>query len=485
MANLTGIEPKEVWRIFEGLCSVPHPSKNEGKIVAYIEKWANDHGFENMKDKIGNLIVRKPATKGMEDKIPVCIQGHVDMVTVAEEGIEIDFDNDGIKPTIDGDWVTAEGTTLGADNGIGVAMGMAIMESNDIPHPPLELLCTIDEEVDMTGAMNLEPNKLNAKIMINIDSEEWGHFTIGCAGGCDGYGEFDYIAEDAPADEKYYRLDVRGLQSGHSGIEIHDGRANALKFMTRLVYNLQEKFDISLSALEGGEKHNAIPGKAYSIVGVKPDKEEEFKKYIDEFFGIIKYEYKSKEPNAEIAAIPTDAPKRIMSKEFATRFIRTLYALPHGVYRWSPDIPGAVQTSLNLAIIKTLDNTIEIHTNQRSSIASERDELATKVKATLELGGARAKISGHYPAWPPNTDAKILETAKKVYKDIYGEDAIVEAIHAALECGIIGEIYPETEMLSLGPNLREVHTPKERCEISTTNECFKFICELMKHIPNK
>jgi dipeptidase D len=485
MAALTGIEPKEVWRIFEGLCSVPHPSKKEDKIVAYIEKWANDHGFENFKDKIGNLIVRKPATEGMGDRIPVCIQGHVDMVTVADEGVEVDFDNEGIKPMIDGDWVTADGTTLGADNCIGVAMGMAVMESTDIPHPPLELLCSIDEEVDMTGAMNLEPNKLDAKIMINLDSEEWGHFTIGCAGGCDGFGEFDYLPDTVNAEEKFYRIDIKGLQSGHSGIEIHDGRANALKIMTRLVYNLQEKFDITLSAIEGGEKHNAIPGKSFAVIGVKPELEAEFKAYVEEFYGILKVELKTKEPNVELFANPADAPAKVMTKEFSTRLIRTFYALPHGVYRWSPDLPSTAQTSLNFAIVKTLDDKVTVHTNQRSSLASERDELANKVKATLELGGAKAEISGHYPAWPPNTDSKVLEFAKKVYKDMYGEDAVIESIHAALECGIIGEKYPDTEMLSLGPNLKEVHTPAEKCHIPTTNECYKFVCELLKNIPVK
>ena len=486
MASLVGIEPKEVWRIFEGLCGVPHPTKKEEKIIAYIAKWAEEHGLKSYQDKTGNLIVSKPATPGMENKLPVCIQGHVDMVTVAEDGVEIDFDNDGIQPYIDGDWVKAKGTTLGADNCIGVAMGMAVMESKDIAHPTLELLCTIDEEVDMTGATFLEANKLDAKVMINLDSEEWGHFTIGCAGGCDGYGKFAYEKEVADMSRySFHRIEISGLRSGHSGIEIHDGRANALKIITRLLYTLQNKFDISLAEIEGGEKHNAIPAKAYAVIAIKAELENELIKYINKFTETVKYEWTKKEPGITVSLAAASAPNKCMTKEFSNRLIKTFYALPHGVYRWSPDIEGAAQTSLNFAIVKTLADEVTVQTNQRSSIASERDELADKVKATLELGGADVEISGHYPPWSPNTDSTILEVGKKVFKATYGKDAVIESIHAALECGIIGEKYPDTEMISFGPNLEEVHTPKERCQISTTEKCYNLVIELLKAIPNK
>jgi len=491
MAALTGIEPKNVWKAFEGLCSVPRPSKKEEKIIAYMENWADEHGFKYKKDKIGNLVISKPATPGMEDRLPICIQGHVDMVTVKNSDTEFDFDNDPIQPYIDGDWVKAKGTTLGADNGIGVAMGMAIMESNDIPHPDFELLCTLDEETGLTGAVQLGTDLLDAKMLINLDSEEWTHFTIGCAGGCDLQASFKY--EESEENKccckdnacKTYRLDIKGLKGGHSGIEIHDGRANAIKFMTRLVYELQERFDICLTSFDGGDKHNAIPHEANAIVGIKENKEAEFKAYIEDYAKRVINEYGKKEPGMEIFAAPAENAARCMDNLFAKRLIRSFYAMPHGVYRWSPDIDGAPQTSMNFAIVETRKDEVFVLTSQRSSVESEKLDISTKVKATLELGGATAKIGGGYPAWPPNTDSKLLKIGQEVYKKMYGEEAVIEAIHAGLECGIIGDKYPGMDMISFGPNLEEVHTPQERCQISTTEKCFDFLVELLKAIPKK
>lgn len=487
MGALSGIEPKKVWEIFEGICQVPRPSKKEEKIIAYLEDWAKKHNFKYEKDDIGNLIIRKPATKGMENKKPVCVQGHVDMVTVKNSDTVFDFDNDSIEPYVDGDWVKAKGTTLGADNGIGLAMGMAVMESDDIPHPDFELLCTLDEETGLTGAIQLGTNLMKAEMFINLDSEDWGHFTIGCAGGCDAEASIKYIAApDACTDKcKSYKLDIKGLKGGHSGIEIHDGRGNAIKFLNRLLYNLQSKFDICLSSIDGGSKHNAIPHEAIAVVGVSAAKEAEFKAYIEEFTATLKNEYGSKEPGMQVIAEPCETPARCMDPIFARRLVKTFYAMPHGVYRWSPDMEGFPQTSLNFAIVETRDDEILVLTSQRSSINSEKYELADKVKATLELIDAEVEIGGGYPAWPPNTDSKILDIGKKVYKDLFGEEVVIEAIHAGLECGLIGEKYPGTDMISFGPTLEEVHTPNERCDIPSTEKCYKLLCELLKNIPDK
>jgi dipeptidase D len=488
MAALTGIEPKNLWRNFEGLCSVPHPSKKEEKIIAYIEKWADSNGFEHEKDEVGNLVVRKPATPGMENRLPVCIQGHVDMVCVKNSDTEFDFDTQGIQPYIDGNWVKARGTTLGADNGIGVAMGMTIMDSGDMPHPDIELLCTLDEETGLTGAVGLSPNILKAKVLINLDSEEWGHFTIGCAGGANAMGTFKYEAKpvcNCASDCKSYKLTVKGLRGGHSGIEIHEDRANAVKLMTRLIYDAMEKFDICMTSIDGGDKHNAIPHECFAVVGVKPENEAEFKAFVEKFFAEAKAEYTKREPGMIILAEPCATPSRCMTKEFQTRFIKSLFALPHGVYHWSPDIPGFPQTSVNCAIVKTEKDTIEVLTSQRSSLESEKMDISNKVKVILELGGAVAEIGDGYPSWPPNADSHILSIGKEVYKKIYGKDAVIEAIHAGLECGLVGEKYPGMDMISFGPNLEEVHTANERVDIPSAEKCFHLVGELLKNIPLK
>ncbi len=485
MGALSGIEPKVVWEHFEGLCSVPRPSKKEEKIIAYLIDWANKHGFKYQQDKIGNLMIRKPATPGMEDRLPVCVQGHVDMVTVKNADTEFDFDNDPIQPYIDGDWVKAKGTTLGADNGIGVAMGMAIMTEEGVAHPDFELLCTLDEETGLTGAVELGTDLMQSKMMINLDSEEWGHFTIGCAGGCDAQAHFKYEASQSACDYNFYRVDIKGLKGGHSGIEINDGRANAIKLVNRLIYQLQDKFDIYLSAINGGDKHNAIPHEAYAIFSVKPEDEAAVAEFVQEYTATIENEWLSKEANMKVLFEKTDKQSKVMTQEFAKKLVKSFYAMHHGVYRWSPELEGVPQTSMNFAIVETREDEVFVLTSQRSSIESEKRDISEKVKSTLELGGAEVEIGGGYPAWPPNTDSKILEIGKEVFKKTFGKEAIIEAIHAGLECGIVGDKYPGTDMISFGPNLEEVHTPQERCEISSTEKCYKFLKELLLEIPKK
>ena len=482
---LSGLEPAKVWEYFEEICNHPHPSKKEEKLSAYILDWARKHNFETQKDKLGNIVIRKKATIGMENRKGVCIQGHIDMVCEKNADVEFDFDKDPIQPYIDGDWVKAKGTTLGADNGIGVAMGLAILDSTNIPHPALELLCTLDEETGLTGAIQLGSNLLDSQILINLDSEEDGHFTIGCAGGINTNGHYNYDSDYVPENTIAYELVVKGLKGGHSGIEIHDGRANAIKLMTRLIKNLMHEYNINLSSFNSGSKHNAIPREAFATIVVPAVVEKYFVEFIDTFQKTILAEWKTKEPNISISATVTEMPKRVMTEDFQTRLINSFYAMPHGVIRMSPDIQGLVQTSTNFAIVETKDDEVLVVTSQRSSVESEKADIASMVKSTLELGGARVKLGDGYPAWSPDINSPILNIAKKVFKNLWGKEPVIEAIHAGLECGLIGEKYPQMDMLSFGPNLVDVHSPDEKVQISTVDKAWKLLLAILKNIPVK
>lgn len=486
MANaLSGIKPELVWHYFEEITKYPRPSKKEEKIAAYIKGWAKDMGFQVQEDKTGNFVVRKPATAGMENRKPVCIQGHIDMVCEKNSDVEFDFDNDPIQAYIDGDWIKARGTTLGADNGVGVAMGMAVLASNDVPHPDMELLCTLDEETGLTGAMTLGTDLLKSEILINLDSEKDGTFTIGCAGGMNTRGIYKYEAGEIPADSTSFKLTVKGLKGGHSGIEIHDGRGNAAKFMNRLLWHLNKNFEIRLSDFNSGNKHNAIPREAFATITVAHSDIDKFKNFVTEFENQYKKEYISKEPNLAIFATETDKVSRVATKEFQTRLFNSFYAMPHGVYRMSPDIKGLVQTSTNFAIVETKNDTIEVLTSQRSSVESEKSDIVNKVAVCFELGGAKVEFGDGYPAWEPNVKSPILHEAKEVYKKIFGKEAHIEAIHAGLECGLVGEKYPNMDMLSFGPNLEDVHSPDERIQISSTENCWNLLKAILNDIPVK
>ncbi len=486
MANkLAGIQPEAVWHYFEEICNVPHPSKKEEKIAAFIIDWAKSKNFEVKTDKLGNIAIRKPATPGMENRKGVVIQGHIDMVCEKNSDVEFDFDTQGIEAYIDGDWVKAKGTTLGADNGIGVAMGMAILDSTDIPHPALEVLCTLDEETGLTGAIQLGTDLITGDILVNLDSEEDGTFTIGCAGGINTAAYFEYKAEAFPANYTAYKLTVKGLKGGHSGIEINDGRANAAKIINRAAYTLINDLDAKLSSIASGNKHNAIPREGFATIAIPTAKIEEFNAFVAKFTEILKSEWISKEPNINFFAEPIAAPARVMTDEFQNRLVKSFYAVPHGVLRMSPDIKGLVQSSTNFAIVETRENEVYCLTSQRSSVESEKINVANKVKTALELGGAKVEMGDGYPAWQPNVNSPILKVAGEVYKNMYGKDAHIEIIHAGLECGLIGEKYPHMDMLSFGPNLRDVHSPDEKVQISSVERCYNFLKEVLKHIPVK
>lgn len=482
---LKGIEPQEVWNYFEEICKYPRPSKKEEKIAAYIKGWAKDNGFEVKEDAIGNFVVRKPATPGMENRKAVCIQGHIDMVCEKNADVEFDFDNDSIQPYIDGDWVKAKGTTLGADNGVGVAMGMAILTAEGIKHPDMELLCTLDEETGLTGAIQLGTGLLRSEILINLDSEEDGTFTIGCAGGINTRGVYKYESEATPSDMVAYKVAVRGLRGGHSGIEINDGRGNAAKFMTRILWNATNKFNIRLADFTSGNKHNAIPREAFATILIAEAATADFHSFIADWDKQYKAEYGSKEPNISISAEKVAAPAKIMTTDLQNRLLNSFYAMPHGVYRMSPDIEGLVQTSTNFAIVETKDDIIDVLTSQRSSVGTEIHDMCGTVAAAFKLGGAEVEYGDGYPEWEPNIHSPILQEAKEVFHNIFGKEPIIQAIHAGLECGLIGEKYPGMDMLSFGPTLKEVHSPDEMIDIPTTQNCWKLLKAIIENVPVK
>jgi len=483
--GLSSLEPKLVWQSFEELTKIPRPSKKEEKVLEFLKNWAKKNNLQFKQDEAGNLVIKKPATKGMENRIPVALQGHVDMVCEKNSDVEFDFDNDPIQAYVDGDFVKAKGTTLGADNGIGVAMGMAVMLSDNVAHPSLELLLTVDEETGLTGANRLATDMLDAKILMNIDSEEEDAFTIGCAGGVNTIGKYLYVADKVPDESATYKISVKGLMGGHSGINIHEGRGNAIALLTRIVWKLVNKMNARIVSIDAPGKHNAIPREAFAVVMIKNAALKDFKNYVDECIERMGREYKTKEPDLKIEYKEVEKPSRVMEINAAKKFINSLLVIPHGVFRMSPDIPGLVQTSTNLAVVITSEKEITVLTSQRSSLESEKQHLANKVRASMELGGAEVESSDGYPSWEPNVNSQILHVSEEVYKKVFGKAPQIVAIHAGLECGLVGEKYPGMDMISFGPNLFDVHTPSEKVQISSVQKIWNFLIELLKNVPVK
>lgn len=485
-AEIAQLEPKIVWEYFYEITKYPRPSKQEEKIVAYVEDLAKKLNLEYQKDKLGNIVIRKPATPGYENKKGFCIQGHLDMVCEKNRDVEFDFDNDSIQTYIDNGWVKAKGTTLGADNGVGVAMGMAILTQPNLQHSDYELLLTLDEETGLTGAIQLGRDLLKTSdILINLDTEDDHVFSIGCAGGINSLGNYKYESESVPTGYVAYEIGVKGLNGGHSGVEIHKERGAATKFITRLLYELQKNFDIRISSIDSGSKHNAIPREAFAHVAVNPSQVTELVAFVVEHNTIIKNEYKSVEKNLIAFAEKIDKVERVMTKEFQTRLLNSFYAMPHGIIRWSPDIEGLVQTSTNFAVIETGNDTIKVLTSQRSSVETEKMNLANQIKSVIELGGGSVIQNDGYPSWEPNMDSSILNLAKEVHTKIFGFEPVIEAIHAGLECGLIGERYPHLDMLSFGPTIVGPHTPDEKVEIVTVDNTWKLLLGIIENLPSK
>ena len=493
--TIKDLDPQIVWKNFYALTQIPRPSKHEELAVEYLYNWGKEHGLETIKDEVGNIIIRKPATPGCENMKGVILQGHIDMVPQKNADTVHDFEKDPIQTYIDGDWVKAKGTTLGADNGLGVAMAMAVLESSDIKHGPIELLCTIDEETGMTGAMALKPGLLQGDILINLDSETEGELYVGCAGGLDASASATYVPAEAPEAHECWSLAVKGFKGGHSGMDIILCRGNANKIAARILYALMTKAGVKLLDLEGGTLRNAIPREAFATVYVPKDKVSEAQNVFSEVADAVKAEYAGTDPDSEFIFKPYECAEgeccshsdecKYVPEPDALRFIRAILACPDGVERMSSEMPGLVETSNNLAMVKIEAGQFSVKTLMRSSVDTAKEALAQKFEAIFSLAGIDTSFAGGYSGWAPNPDSAILATMKKVYNEMYGVEPAVMAIHAGLECGILSGAYPHWDMVSCGPTLMSPHSPDERANIPSVAKCWDFLKAVLENIPVK
>lgn len=476
------LEPVSLWQHFSDLNAVPRPSKKEARVIAFMKAFAEGLNLPFKIDEVGNVIVKKPATPGMEDRKTVILQSHLDMVHQKNADTEFDFLQQGIDMYIDGDWVKAKGTTLGADNGIGVAAIMALLSSKDIPHPALEALFTIDEETGMTGALSLKGGLLDGKILLNLDTEEDTELTIGCAGGVDVTATGNYQAQK-PTGNTAYRISVKGLTGGHSGGDIHLGRGNANKIMNRILFALSKEVNIEIASVDGGSLRNAIPRESVAVVVADNAQDTVLQRVFTNLSGLLKEEYYVTDANLAISIETTEMPESVLDKGFQDKFIRAVYACPNGIYRMSPEIAGLVQSSNNLARVLLGDGNYSVQCLTRSSVDSEKNDLADAITAALELTGATVAQSNGYPGWKPTPKAAIIQIMSSLYEELFGEPAHVNAVHAGLECGILGTNYPDVQMISFGPNIYGAHSPDERAQISSVQKFWKYLLETLKRIP--
>lgn len=480
------LKPAAVFHYFEEICQVPRPSKKEEKIVAYLKEFGKKHNLETKVDEVGNVLIKKPASKGMENCKTVVLQSHVDMVCEKNNNVSHDFLTDPIETIIDGEWMKANGTTLGADNGIGVATELAILADDTLEHGPIECLFTIDEETGLTGAFALKEGFMNGDILLNLDSEDEGELFIGCAGGIDSVAEFNYYEADVPDGYFFCKIEVKGLKGGHSGGDIHLGRANANKILNRFLTLAFNKYDLYLCEIDGGNLRNAIPREAHAIIAIPEANKHDLRTDLNVFTAEVQAEYAVTDPDMELILSSEPARAKAIDADTTQRLLQTLYAVPHGVYAMSQDIPGLVETSTNLASIKMKPgNIIRIETSQRSSTASSKQDIANMVRTVFEMGGAVVTFGEGYPGWKPNTHSEILEIATASYKRLFGVDAQVKAIHAGLECGLFLDKYPGLDMISFGPTLQGVHSPDERMLIPTVEKFWLHLTDILKHIPEK
>ena len=484
--TMKNLKPGGVWNYFYELTQIPRPSKKEEKVIAYLLEFAKKHNLEAKKDEAGNVLIIKEATKGKENLPTVILQGHIDMVAEKNNDTVHDFEKDPIETYIDGEWLKAKGTTLGADNGVGVAAALAILAADNIEHGKLECLFTVDEETGLTGAYALGKDFLKGDILINLDTEEEGEVYIGCAGGKITTATFTYTQETVPANYFWFRVDVKGLNGGHSGSEIHKGLGNANKIITRYLWELSRKYDFALAEIDGGNLHNAIAREAYAIAGVAYNKKENVIVELNTLAPEIEAELKAIDPNLKMVVESTDAPKFVIDKDTTTNLLNGLLACPHGVLGMSFDIPGLVETSTNMASVKMKEgNKIVITTSQRSSTNSLKDYAGNIVNAVFTLAKAEVVHSAGYPGWRPNPDSKVLAVAKESYKKLFGKEPEIMAIHAGLECGLFLEKYPHLDMISCGPTIRDAHSPDEKVHIPSVEKWWDFLLDILKSIPAK
>ncbi len=483
--EILDLEPKGLWKNFYNLTQIPRPSKKEERIRRFMVEFGENLGLETIEDEVGNVIIRKPASPGMENRKGVILQGHVDMVPQKNSSKNHDFENDPIDAWIDGDWVKAKDTTLGADNGIGVAAAMTILESNDIKHGPVEALFTADEETGMTGANGLKAGILKGDILINMDSEDEGELYIGCAGGVDTNAVFQFKPFEVPPNMSPYKISVMGLKGGHSGLDIHLGRGNANKIMNDILMQASEKFDVRLSSIDGGSLRNAIPRESFAIVVVPEKNKDDFKKFIQEFENAAKKKYQDVDPGLLIKVDSTKMPTSLIDEEIQNNLYKAVDECVNGVTAMSKDMPGVVETSTNLAIVKSGESTIELASLQRSQVDSEKEKLSGQIAAIFKNAGAQPEITGDYPGWKPDVDSLILHEMKEIYNNKFGKVPEVKVIHAGLECGILGAKYTNWDMISFGPTIRNPHSPDEMVNIHTVQMFWDFLVETLVNIPEK
>lgn len=479
----TTLKPQEVFSIFEAVCQVPRPSKKEEKMIEYLKEFGKKHALGTKVDAAGNVLLKKAATPGMENKKTVVLQAHIDMVCEKNKDVEHDFLIDPIETYVDGEWLRARGTTLGADNGIGVAAALAVLASDTIEHGPLEALFTVDEETGLTGAFALEAGFMSGQYLLNLDSEDEGEIFIGCAGGCRTSAEFTYYSVEVPQGYFYFTVEVSGLTGGHSGDDINKGRANANKLLNRFLYQAARKYNFYLCELEGGNLHNAIPREARALCAIPMADKENIRIDMNLFAAEVEAEYSVTEPNIRWVLQSADAARLAIDPETTRRLLMAVHAVSNGVYAMSQDMPGLVETSSNLASIKMIgENRILIGSSQRSSILSSRKDMVETIQSAFELAGATVDVGDGYPGWKPNPNSALLKIAVDSYKRLYGVEPKVKAIHAGLECGLFLEKYPWLDMISFGPTLRGVHSPDERMHIPSVERFWNHLLDILKQV---
>ncbi|MDR0981933.1 MAG: aminoacyl-histidine dipeptidase [Culturomica sp.] len=484
--EIQNLNPQEVWSNFYKLTQVPRPSNHEEKAREFMLAWAKENGVEAKMDEVGNILMSAPATPGMEDRKGVILQAHLDMVPQKNEATVHDFVKDPIQAYVDGEWVRAKGTTLGADNGLGLAAAMAVLTSKTVAHGPVEVLVTATEETGMDGANGLKAGWVKGDILLNLDSETEGELYVGCAGGLDAVVEFNFSEESVPADMKAYRLSLKGLKGGHSGMDINLGRGNSNKLLFRYMKVYGRKLGIRLSSIEGGSLRNAIPRESFAVVVVPNANTKEFIESLKATEAIYKSELSFTEPDLEFFAEETAMPSYVVSVDLQKRLTNSVLGCPNAVERMSNAMPDTVETSNNLAIIKSGKGKIVINTLMRSFVETAKEALAQRLHAVFELAGAdKIAFEGGYPGWNPNPNSEILKVMKTTYNKLYGKEPEVMGIHAGLECGILGSKYPNWDMISFGPTIKSPHSPDERVNIESVNKFWKFMQEVLKNIPKK
>jgi dipeptidase D len=485
MSTLNNLVPTNVWKNFYSLTQIPRPSKKEERIQQFMADWGKKHGLDTFIDEVGNVIIHKPASRGMENRKGVILQGHLDMVPQKNSDKVHDFENDPIEAYVDGEWVTANGTTLGADNGMGVAAAMAVLESKDLKHGPLEALFTCDEETGMTGAFGLKPGILKGDILLNLDSEEEGALYVGCAGGTNANITFKYEEETVPAHSAAYKLSLTGLKGGHSGLEIILQRGNSNKLMNRFLLHASQKHDLRLSWIDGGSLRNAIPRESFAVIVIPEENQEKFEKCFENHVATYRKELSEVEPDFKFKLEKAELPATVIDKDTCTRFMLSVQACPNGVMRMTDSMPDLVETSTNLSSIKLAEGEIRIQCLLRSSVDSAKEDLGEMIRSVFVLAGADVILDGTYPGWKPNMNSAILKLMQDTYHKLYGKIPEIKAIHAGLECGLMGGVYPNWDMISFGPTVCYPHSPDEKVNIESVGKFWNFLVATLENVPVK